>query len=196
MSNNIIIKEIEKELKGKVKKSRYKHVKAVQSFSKELIESYGINDEKIIESINIATLGHDLFRDSNEKFFLEKAKQFGIVPNCIEKKTPILLHGKIAAEYLKIKYIINDSVYKAIYFHTSGNINFDLIGKILIISDSLERTREFAEVKKIRKIALSSLRKGFYEVIKNKIAYAVIKNLPILPETYILYNRLRGEENV
>ena len=196
VSNNIIIEEIEKELKKKVKNSRYKHVKAVQSFSKELIESYKINDKKIIENINIASLGHDLFRDNNEEYFLKKSKEFGIIPNSIEKKTPILLHGKIAAEYIRKKYKINSSVYKAIYFHTSGNISFDIIGKILIISDTLERNRDFEGVDKLRKIALSSLANGFYEVVKNRMKYAILKNLPILHETYILYNKLRGEENV
>lgn len=196
MNNNIIKKEIEEELIKKVKETRYKHVKSVQSFANELIKSHKIRNQNIIDNIEIAILSHDLFRDLSKELLINLADKYGIIPNEIEQFTPILLHGKIAAEYIRIKYDINQNTYRAIYFHTGGNVNLDIIGKILIISDTLERTREFKNASSLREKSLKNIEEGFYEVIKNKMKYALIKNLPILKETYILYNKLRGEKGV
>lgn len=193
MKNKKIKEELEKELTKNVKKSRYKHVKSVQSFANELIHSHKINNQSIKDNIDIAVLSHDLFRDLPHDVLFELANKYGIIPHEIEKNTPILLHGKVSAEYVREKFSISQSTYRAIYFHTSGNINLDIIGKILIISDTLERTRDFEEASYLRKLSLKDIEKGYYEVIKNKMKYALIKNLPILKDTYILYNKLRSE---
>ncbi|MDK2945385.1 bis(5'-nucleosyl)-tetraphosphatase (symmetrical) YqeK [Geotoga petraea] len=196
MNNNIIKKEIEEKLIKQVKETRYKHVKSVQSFANELIKSHKIRNQNIIENIEIAILSHDLYRDLSKEQLLNLADKYGIIPNEIEQTSPILLHGKIAAEYIRKKYNANQSTYRAVYFHTGGNVNLDIIGKILIISDNLERKRDFKNVSSLREVSFKNLEEGFYEVIKNKMKYALIKNLPILKETYILYNKLRGEKDV
>lgn len=193
MNYENIYEELKLKLKTMVKSERFDHVMSVENFADDLIKAHNINNIEIIKSIKIAIISHDMFRDFNKDMILKKANEYGISQNDIEKKSPILLHGKIAAEYIKEKFNINSSIYKAVYFHTSGNINYGIVGKILIISDTLEKNRDFKGVDELRKISFQNLNKGYFEVIKNRIDYALSKNLPILNETFILYNKLRGE---
>ena len=196
MNNIEIYNELKEKLKNNVSEKRYEHVMSVKKFSEDILNKHKIDDKKIINGIKISVISHDLFRDISDDKMIKKSLEYGLIPNALEKNTPILLHGKISAEYLKNNYSIDNEVYKAIYFHTSGNVCFKTIGKILIISDTLEYNREFKGVEKLRKISFENLEKGFFNVIKNRINFAVKNDLPILKETYTLYNKLRGEQNV
>ncbi|MGM0640586.1 MAG: bis(5'-nucleosyl)-tetraphosphatase (symmetrical) YqeK [Thermotogota bacterium] len=185
--------DLKKILKDQVKKNRYEHVLSVEKYADVLIKKHKIKEEKLINRIKIAVISHDLFRDIPDNEKIKKSREYGIIPNSLETKNPILLHGKIAAEYVNNNYNIDNEVFKAIYFHTSGNICFKTIGKILIISDTLEFNRSFKGVEKLREISYKNLEKSYFSIIKNRMNYSLKNDLPILNETYTLYNKLRGE---
>ncbi len=119
------------------------------------------------------------------------ARIYNIPITQIELAAPILLHGMISAEFLKRKYGIDEEIYEAIYYHTSGYEYMGDIGRILVISDSAGDDREYrGGVKKLRQESIKSLNLGYKLAIKNKIQYAIKKDRYVLEQTYKTWNRI------
>ena len=77
--------------------ARYEHIKAVEKFSINLARIYGLDEKEV----SIAAVGHDMFRDFSREELIELSNLLKIKPSVIETANPILLHGKLAAAYLK-----------------------------------------------------------------------------------------------
>ena len=104
---------------------------------------------------------------------------------------PILLHGKVAAEFVKRRFKINDSdILTGIAFHTSGYKDLGIYGKVLFLADSLEETRTYPNVNKLRELAFKDIEVAYFEVLRNKIIYALSRDLLILPESVESWNNL------
>jgi len=171
---------------------RRRHLFSVRDFSLMLAEKHDVDPTKC----EIAAISHDLFRDVNSLKLLRMAKAYRIEINHIERVHPVLLHGKVSAEFLRRRFGIEDEeILYAVAYHTSGHVSFDKIGKILFVSDSVEMTRDYPGVDELRRIAMMDLEEAFFQVLKNKITYAVRKDYLLLPETVEVWNKvvsLRG----
>ncbi|SHE87252.1 putative HD superfamily hydrolase of NAD metabolism [Marinitoga hydrogenitolerans DSM 16785] len=179
-----VIEEIKRILKKMISEYRLKHIMGVTYTAKILADKYGVEENRI----ELAALGHDLFRDVKPYKFLKIAKVYEIGISYVEKKNPILLHGKIAAEYLKREYNIPEDVYEAIYYHTSGYKHFGIVGKIIFIADSIEPTRKYKNVEYYRDIAFYDINRAYKEILKNKVIYSLERNHFLLSDTVDAWN--------
>jgi len=171
---------------------RLNHVYNVVYFSQRLARIHKVSQERV----RIAALGHDLFREVEPSKLITIAKIYSIPITEFEMSAPILLHGMISAEFLKRKYKIDEEIYEAVYYHTSGYEYMGQIGKILVISDSAGDDREYKGVKKLREESLRSLDLGYKIAIENKIHYAIEKERYILEQTYKTWNRIVLNKNL
>lgn len=180
-----ILSDLETLLGRLLTEKRRFHVFSVVEFARKIGEAYGVD----MERLEMASLAHDLFRDVSPRRLLRMARAYGLKVSEIERYHPVLLHGKVAAEYLRRRYRVEDEeVLMAVAYHTSGHVSFGEIGKILFVADSIEPTRNFPGVESLRRIVFQSLEEGFSQVLKNKIFYAVGRDLLLLPETVELWN--------
>lgn len=186
-----IIEELKNYLNVTIKsKKRLEHIYSVVDFSQNLAFAHSLSKEKM----TIAALSHDLFRDVKPDKLIKISHIYGITLDQFDKIKPILLHGKIGAEFLRRKYNIDDEIYQAVYYHTSGYEHMKKIGKALVISDSAADGRDYDGIEELRKISFSSLEEGYKLVIKNKINYALLKNRFILEQTIKTWNKMCGVE--
>jgi predicted HD superfamily hydrolase involved in NAD metabolism len=172
-----------------LKPKRLRHAEGVLDYSVKLAEKHDVS----VDSVKIAALYHDYFRNKTLKELLEMAENKNVVINPWERQRPILLHGKLAAVDLKEKYpeIENlDFICEAVKNHTSGYLFTSDIGKILFISDSVEVNRDFDGVEGLRENAMENLDETCFKILKNKIKHAIEKEHVILPETIIAYNNM------
>jgi predicted HD superfamily hydrolase involved in NAD metabolism len=183
----VITNELESIMERLLSRKRINHVRSVVEFSRKLGEMYGAD----LNKIELAALSHDLFRDVPPRKLLKMARAYGLKISELERTHPVLLHGKVAAEFLKRRFNVEDEeVLNAVAYHTSGHVSFGTVGQILFIADSLEFTRDFPGVNELRRIAFRNLEEGFFQVLKNKIFYAVGKNYLLIPETVELWNSI------
>ncbi len=155
----------------------------------KLAKVHNLNESKII----LAVCAHDLFRDTSPDKLSKMAKIWNVEITKEERYLPLLLHGKIASEYLKRRFHVEDAeILDAISYHTSGMPTNSKIVKALVVLDTTEHGRKFDGVEELRKIAWRSLDEGYDAVIKNKIAYALLHNLLILEKTVQTWNYLKG----
>lgn len=187
---NTVIEELKKLIDFLVITSRKKHIFGVVNFADRLAQKLNFDIEKR-KKLTIAALAHDLFRDIEIHKMLRMAKAYKLSISSLERERPILLHSKIAAEFLRVRFkICDEEILEAVKYHTSGHKDMGLIAKIIFVSDSLEETRTYSGVEKIREMVFENFEKGFFEVLKNKLNYVVENNLILLEDSVKLWNEL------
>lgn len=187
MKYDTIVEELRNRLQKEVSEKRLLHSEGVLDFAVRLANRYDVPEYMV----KIAALAHDTFRShsANELFVI--ALDMGIRPDRFESEKPKLLHGKVSAVDLKLRYpnLKNVNIIaNAVRYHTSGYPFKEPVGKILFLSDSLEENRYYPGIDKLRKLAFEDLDKTFFEIVKNKIRFAVDKEGFVLPNTIKTYN--------
>lgn len=171
-------------------RQRAAHIQRMEEDSVELFPELRESDS---ERLLVAVCAHDLFRDVEPRKLMKISKIWNLKITKVETFAPVLLHGKVASEYLKRRFKLNDEeILDAVAYHTSGMPTDSLIVKLLVVLDTLEHGRSFDGVDELRTVAKRSVNEGYTEVIKNKIKYALNHALLILPQTVEAWNFLRG----
>ena len=166
---------------------RLQHTISVRDFALILSQIHGVDPRRV----EIAAVSHDLFRDVPPWKLLKIAEIWNLEIEKVERSHPVLLHGKVASEFLKRRFGCKDeSILLAVAYHTSGHPKLDEIGKILLISDTVGFDRDFDDVERIRKIAFMDLEMAFREVIRNRMVYAIETGRYVLPKSVETWNEL------
>jgi predicted HD superfamily hydrolase involved in NAD metabolism len=188
MNDERVFSYLKSLLKKIVSKERLQHVLGTSELANSLSIIYGTNNNYA----KMASLGHDLFRDIEPYRLLLMFRGYGKKENKFEHKKPILLHGKVAAFYLKKRFDIHEDVLDAIYWHVTGHRKLSRIGKILMIADIAEKNRPFPVSKEIRKKAFEDLDRAYEMTLSSKIEWALKDNTFLLPEIVETWNYIQG----
>ena len=166
-------------------KERFLHTINVRDFALLLARIHRVDPRRV----ELAAVSHDLFRDISSEKLLRISKAWDLEIEEVERNHPILLHGKVAAEFLRRRFGIDDtSVLLSVAYHTSGHPDMDDIGKILVVSDTAGFDRDFPGVEKLRDVAYRDLERAFVEVLKNRMVYALETNRYLLPKSVETWN--------
>lgn len=88
------------------------------------------------DEVRLACLYHDLCREWKLDALLQYTEQKNLMVSEEERRTPVLLHGPVAAHLLK-KAGFSPSVTTAIRHHSLGSPEMGLLGLVLYIADAL-----------------------------------------------------------
>ncbi len=187
-----LIKQVDAFAKEKLKESRYEHSHRVADYAKYLADLY-ISEKVDPEVAFFSGLSHDICKNFTDEELLETVKADGLGIDDTEQKRLNLLHGRAAAVILKEKFSVeNDSILKAVAFHTFGYENIDALGKIVYIADKIEPRRPNTE--EFRQFALkASLNELMMKVLDWNIAFIEKNRGPIHPLTKKMYAGLKLE---
>ena len=170
-----------------MKPERLRHTILVRDFSLMLAEIHNVDGKRV----EIAAVFHDLFRDVPPQKLLEISKVWNLELDEVERKHPVLLHGKVASEFLRRRFGCEDEdILIAVAYHTSAHPNMGNVGKILVISDTVGFDRDFDGVDEIREVAKRNLDLAFREVVKSRIEYAVRTGRYVLLKSVETWNKL------
>jgi predicted HD superfamily hydrolase involved in NAD metabolism len=87
----------------------------------------------------MAALGHDLVRHKRPDELLALAQQYAVETDAVERATPILVHGPIAARILVRDYALADAdILAGIDCHTTARPGMAPLEKVLFIADKVE----------------------------------------------------------
>jgi predicted HD superfamily hydrolase involved in NAD metabolism len=166
------VEEIKQYLQNNLRPNRYKHSIGVRDTALRLAEIYGVDKEKA----KIAGLLHDCAKCMDDKKMIEEAIKYGINIDYIFENQPSLLHGPVGAYIAKEQFGIDDDIFKAIYYHTIGDVNMDMLTKIIYISDYIEPSRKFPGVEELRKLTFRDIDKALVVAFDNTIKYVLGKS--------------------
>ena len=91
---------------------------------------------------------------------LELCRRYGIALDELEQQALKLLHAKTGAALAREVFGVDDEIYGAIWWHTTGRAGMTLLEKILYLADYIEPSRDFPGVEALRRTCYEDLDKG------------------------------------
>lgn len=139
-----------------LKYKRMAHVRGTEEEAIRLAQRYGAD----VTEARVAALLHDCTKKLNMEEQLALCEQYGVQLDALEQKALKLLHAKTGAEIARGVFGVNDAVYEAIKWHTTGKADMTLLEKVIYLADYIEPTRDFPGVEELRKTVYEDLDAG------------------------------------
>jgi len=141
---------------------RYEHTQGTLELAFELGDRFGEDPQKV----TLAALLHDYC----------KIEGSGEENN--------LLHGGMAADIMEREFGITDAdILNAVRYHTTGRRGMSRLEMILFLADTLEPGRTYADVDRLREIALRDLYAGTYETLRSLEIYLDREGFLMTPDS-------------
>ena len=139
-----------------LKHKRIPHVLGTEQEAIRLATRYGGD----VEKARVAALLHDCTKKLDMPDQLALCRQYGIQLDELEQKALKLLHAKTGAAIARDVYGVDDEIYRAIWWHTTGHPDMTLLEKIIYLADYIEPSRDFPGVDELRNCVYEDLDKG------------------------------------
>ena len=139
-----------------LKHKRIPHVLGTEQEAIRLAQRYGAD----VEKARRAALLHDCTKKLEMEDQLALCKAYGMELDELEQVALKLLHSKTGAAIARDVFGVDDEIYSAIYYHTTGRAGMTLLEKIIYLADYIEPTRDFPDVDVLRKACYEDLDKG------------------------------------
>ena len=139
-----------------LKPKRMPHVLGTEQEAVRLVRRYGGDETQA----RIAALLHDCTKKLDMAQQLALCEKYGIMLDELEQKALKLLHSKTGAAIARDVFGVEDAVYDAILYHTTGKPDMTRLEKIIYLADYIEPTRDFPGVDVLRKTVYEDLDKG------------------------------------
>jgi len=181
------IKLIEKDLKDRLKKSRFDHTLRVRDTALKLCDNYEADRNKV----EIAALFHDFAKNMSENELRSYIENENLKIDEIMDRNIQLSHGIVAADMARKKYAVDDhGILNAISLHTYGDKEMDMISKIIYIADYIEPKRDFKGISKLRKLSYEDIDKALLMAVNSSISYLISKDREIHTNSIDMRNAL------
>lgn len=179
-TNNESFAPILCKLSTMISKKRLLHSLGVAQCCIKLAQIYGCDVYKCV----LAGLLHDCARDIKGQQAIDECIKRDIAVDDIQFVQPELLHGPLGARMCEEIFDIKDEeILQAVFWHTTGKPNMNLIEKIVFISDYIEPSRDFKGVKKLRKLAEKDIDQAMRKALASTIQYVIKRDMKLHPMT-------------
>ena len=145
-----------------------KHIYRVRDIAANLAERHGLDPQLAA----LAMLAHDVARAMPGRQLLYRAEQLEVPVTALERSLPILLHGPVGAKILKLEDGLTDeSLYQAVYWHTSAHPSLDRLGKLVFLADKLDpqKSSTYPYLPELMELAVQDLDLGVLEFASREI---------------------------
>lgn len=139
-----------------LKHKRIPHVLGTEQEAIRLAIRYGAD----VEKARIAALLHDCTKKLEMDDQLALCAQYHIELDELEQHALKLLHSKTGAEIARSVFGVDNDIYSAIQWHTTGRAHMTLLEKIIYLADYIEPSRSFPGVEELRRACYRSLDEG------------------------------------
>ena len=171
-----------------LKHKRIPHVLGTEQEAIRLAERYGAD----VEKARRAALLHDCTKKLDMEQQLELCRRYGIQLDGLEQKALKLLHSKTGAAIARDVFGVDDEIYSAIWYHTTGHANMTKLEKIIYLADYIEPSRDFPGVDKLRKVCYEDLDRGLLMGLEMTIEEMTSMGNPVHHATIEARDALKG----
>ena len=172
-----------------VKGKRLPHIRGTEKTAVELAERWGADPEKM----RVAAILHDCTKYATKEQHLEICARYGIELDDLERASEKLLHSKSGAALAKHVFGVDDAVFTAILYHTTGRGNMTLEEKILYMADYMEPCRAFDGVEEMRHLAFTDLNRAVLMGVEMSVQEMLERNRIVHHNTLEAEASLRKE---
>lgn len=175
-------------IKKEMSHQRFIHTLGVAEMAKELALIHGVDQSRV----EIAALLHDISKENSKEELRKIVLEYfpdEITPKDLDSSE--IMHGFAGAAVAKIKYKIDDEeILDAIKYHTIGKAGLSLLGRIIYISDAIEKNRNYPGLEEIRKCVRENLNCGIIFEISHIIEHLNECRKYVHPNTKDMYKWL------
>ena len=171
-----------------LKHKRIPHVLGTEQEAIRLAERYGAD----VEKARVAALLHDCTKRLDMEEQLALCRQYGIRLDELEQKALKLLHAKTGAAIARDVFGVDDEIYRAIWWHTTGHAGMTLLEKIMYLADYIEPSRDFPGVDKLRAVCYKDLDEGLLMGLEMTIEEMTSMGNPVHHATIEARDALKG----
>ena len=161
---------------------RFEHSMGVSEFAVEINNLFGFGLDN--ELLKITGLLHDIAKiydfDTQVKM-LEKYESQEVIEHY--KKYPSVIHAVLGAHLAREWYDVNDEVFNAIYYHTTGTSEMTRFMEVIYVADVVERGRTYKDAEYFRNLVLENFDNGLFKILESIIEMLKKKNEPIEDNT-------------
>lgn len=185
---NYMTDKIISDLTKSLSQKRFLHTKGVAQTALQLAEIYGADKEKVY----IAGLLHDMAKELSLEEMNALTENLDI--DSYMRSSKALLHGPAGAVLAKNTFDIEEEIYNAVFYHTTGRENMTLTEKIVFVSDMAEPSRTFNGIEKLRQIMLTDIDDAVVEASDLTLKYLIENKKNIYPLTVISRNYIINQK--
>ena len=161
------------------------HIGRAQDVARELAPYHNVDPERAALGI----LAHDVARAMSGPELISQANRFGLPIGQIEEAVPLLLHGPVGAEILRVEDGLaaadgEADLYQAVYWHTTFHPNLvDDMGKVVFLADKLDpnKRKRIPYQPEIMELAMEDLDRAILEFLDRQVADLAGKGRPAHP---------------
>ena len=167
MRDRIMRDRIRNEIGAYVGDKRLRHVLGVEAECLSLAVLFGLTGEET-EQLARAALLHDITKGFSREEHLAYLDRIGVPVPEDTLRSEKTLHALSGAFFARETYpeAVDDAVFSAILFHTTGREDMSLLQKLMYLADYIEPTRTFPDC--------VTLRRFFYDRIATGDRYEVL----------------------
>lgn len=171
-----------------LKHKRIPHVLGTEQEAIRLAERYGAD----VEKARIAALLHDCTKKLDMESQLALCDHYGIQLDELEQVSLKLLHSKTGAALARDVFGVDEEIYNAIWWHTTGHADMTLLEKIIYLADYIEPSRDFPGVDKLRSVCYKDLNEGLLLGLEMTIREMTDMGNPVHRATLEARDALKG----
>ena len=122
--------------------------------------------------VDFAAAAHDIARADAEHALLAEAQTAGIPITNVDEDNPMLLHGPVGAERLRVNLGVNDhEILEAVYWHTTALATMGPIAKVVFLADKMELSKayRYPHIGRVRELASDDLDEAIVEFLKGDL---------------------------
>ena len=165
------------------------HVQRAREVGRELALRHGV-DAGLVDQ---GTAAHDLARAVDGEVLLEQARHFGLRVSSVERNSPMLLHGPVAALWLAHEDGLRDRrLLDSVRWHTTGHSGMGNLAKVVFLADKLDpcKVKRYPRLGAVSDLARDSLDRALLEYLNQELDYLLGSGLLIHPSSVGLRNEL------
>ena len=173
-----------------LKNKRIPHVLGTEQEAIRLALHYGAD----VNKARVAALLHDCTKKLEMDDQMALCRQYGIQLDELEKTALKLLHSKTGAEIARDVFGVDEEIYLAINWHTTGRAGMSLLEKIIYMADYIEPTRDFDGVDELRRVTYKDLDAGLEMGLSMTVEDMYRRGNPVHSATLAALDELRGKQ--
>lgn len=162
-----------------LKHKRIAHVLGTEQTAVRLAEQVGAN----VEQARVAALLHDCTKKLDKEGQLALCERYGLQDDAGDGTFYKLLHAKTGAAVARDLFGVDDAVYEAIRWHTTGHSNMTPLEKVLYMADYIEPNRSFEGVEELRALCAEDLDKGLLRGLQMTVEDTQKRGNPVHRDT-------------
>ena len=171
-----------------LKNKRIPHVLGTEQEAARLALHYGAD----VNKARVAALLHDCTKKLNMEEQKALCERYQIQLDELEQNALKLLHSKTGAAIARDIFGVDEEIYLAINWHTTGRAGMSLLEKIIYMADYIEPTRDFEGVEELRRVTYENLDAGLELGLATTVEDMHQRGNPVHSATIAALDELRG----